>query len=100
MLVPPRSNFLRRCRGREWFKLTFLLTFSSLFWCAGQSLQELNIAEPPFALQHPALESRDPDSKTTPRKCDFSHASAANLWHLCILLCWAVFIVIASGFGL
>ena len=97
MLVFRPIKFWRRCRGWEWFKLTFLLTFSSLFWCAGQSLQELNTAEQPLALHHPALESKDPDSKVKSRKCDFSRASATNLWHLCILLCWALFIVIANG---
>jgi len=61
------------------FVFTFLLTFSSLFWCAGHSLQDLNITEHKLALHLPALESRDPASKEKSRKRDICRANAAIL---------------------
>ena len=48
---------------RNGFDFTFLLTFSSLFWCARQSLQELNVAEQTLDLHLPALKNRDPAFK-------------------------------------
>ena len=63
------------------FDFTFLLTFSSLFLCAGQLLQELNIAKHTLASHLPALESRDPASTEKSCKCDFCHNSAVTLWH-------------------
>ena len=47
--------------------------------------------------QLPALKSRDPAFKVTPRKRDFSRANAAILWQNFLLFCWDVHIVIASG---
>ena len=61
------------------FIFTFLLTLSSLFWCAGQYLQVLHIAEHKLALHLPAQESRDPDSKELPRNRGMCREPAAIL---------------------
>ena len=69
------------------FDFTFLLTISSLFWCAGQFLQILCIAEGYSCLPLPALESRNLASYALPRKSKTSRANAAILWHLYFVFC-------------
>ena len=79
MLVPPRSKNGAVAGEGNGFVFTFLLTLSSLFWCAGQALQVLNIAVHKLALHLPALESRAPNFEELPRKRDFCRENAAML---------------------
>jgi len=75
----PDQNFGVVAGEGNGFVFTFLLTLSSLFWCAGQYLQVLNIAEHKLALHLPALESRAPDFEEKPRNRDICSETAAFL---------------------
>ena len=70
---------------------TFLLTFSSLFWCAGQKFQNFNIVEAIKSLHLPDLESRELDSIHFPRKCQNSRRNAVHLGFLVHNFCRALF---------
>jgi len=83
----PDQIFSAVARDGNDFDFTFLLTFSSLFWCAGQFLQNFYIAEVYTCLPFPALESRKLASKTLPWKSKKSRENAKILWQLYFVFC-------------